>query len=223
VPGDTYLLYCDDSGDNADSFYSAVLIPVQRWTHHLETWLKFRQWLYRQHEVPSRYELHAYQWIPAKGPDPVPDKPTALINRSTGLRREVARKALQTLASMDGVAVVTSRHPGAVKSDAYAALLKAVDTELASRGDWALVITDGAPENPDPHVLRSHRDLALGSRRIVEDGWVQNAHASQFLQVADLVVHCAFQAHRRLPAREFMWGWYAQYVHQQEWGCACPP
>lgn len=93
--------------------------------------------MYRKHQVPSRYELHAYQWIPAKGPDPVPDDPAAVINRSVGLRREIASKALKVIAGMDGLAVITCHHPGAVKSDAYRALVAAVDTELAARGDWA--------------------------------------------------------------------------------------
>lgn len=52
---------------------------------------------------------------------------------------------------------------------------------------------------------------------------MQDAHASQFLQAADLAAHCAFQAHKRLPARDFMWGWYAEHLHQKEWLCCCPP
>ncbi len=59
MPGEAFLLYCDDSGDESDSYYSALLIPVDRWTACLGQWLQFRQWLYRQHHVPSRYELRA--------------------------------------------------------------------------------------------------------------------------------------------------------------------
>ena len=222
MTGTTYLLYADDSGDEHDSFYTAVLIPIPLWPVYLARWLRFRQWLYQQHAVPARYELHAYQWIPAKGPRPVPDTPQALINTSTGLRRDITVKALKTIAGMQDLGVLTCRHPGAVKADAYRAMITAVDTALAVRGDWAIVVTDGDPSNPDPHIHRAHRDLDIRTRRIVEDGWIQPAHASQLIQIADLAVHCAFQAHRHTPNRDFMWDWYATYLHAHEWDCACP-
>jgi len=222
VSGQSFLLYCDDSGDESDSYYSALLIPMDRWAILLSQWLQFRQWLYKKHEVPSRYELHAYKWIPAKGTPPVPSKPDALINTSVGLRREIAQKALKAIASMEGLGVITCHQPGAIKSEAYATLVATVDAELASRGDWALMIGDGSPKNPDPHVQRAHRDLDVKTRRIVEDGWVQDAHASQFIQAADLVAHCAFQAHRQESSRRFMWDWYTTHMHDKEWVCCCP-
>jgi len=45
------------------------------------------------------------------------------------------------------------------------------------------------------------------SRRIVEDAWLQDSDNSQFIQVADLVVHAAFQSVVRQPAGAFMWNW----------------
>lgn len=218
----TYLLYADDSGDEAESFYSALLVPVPLWPVYLGKWLRYRQWLYKQHRVPSRYELHAYEWIPAKGLPPVPDDPRAAINTSVNLRRETALKALRTVTSMKELGLVTCRHDGAVKDAAYRTMLATVDAELAARDAWAIVVTDGDPKNPDPHVQRAHRDLDIKTRRIVEDGWVQPAHASQLVQMADLIVHCAFQSHRRPESREFMWNWYPEHLHQLEWVCGCP-
>jgi len=85
----------------------------------------------------------------------VPDEPTALINTSVGLRREVATKALKVIGGMEGVGVITCHQPGAIKSDAYRTLVATVNAELSQRGDWALMIGDGAPHNPDPHVQRA--------------------------------------------------------------------
>lgn len=216
------MLYADDSGDHADSFYSSLLIPIPLWSAYLGRWLRFRRWLYQKHAVPARYELHAYEWIPARGQPPVPEVPEAPINRSTGLRREIAVKALQTISTMSDLVVVTCRTPGAAKADAYRAMIASVDAELQQRDSWAIVVTDGDPSNPDPHVQRTHRDLDIRSRRIVEDGWSQPAHGSQLIQMADLVVNCAFQAHRRVASRELMWSWYTEHIHQLEWTCACP-
>ncbi len=223
MAGDTYLLYTDDSGEGSVSFYSALLMPIAGWTVALDQWLKYRRWLHKAHGVPASFELHAYEWIPGKGPDPVPSKPQAPINRVKGLRQEVAKKGLQTIKAMHDVGVVTCRHPSGVRADAYERLLELVDSELRRRDAWAVVVVDGDPKNPDPHVRDAHRGLKLKDRRIVEDGWVQNAEVSQFIQMADLVVHSAFQADRRLPARMFMWDWYAAYVHDREWICSCPP
>lgn len=183
--GDTYLLYTDDSGEGGVSFCTALLVPISGWTTALDLWLKYRRWLHKVHGVPASFELHAYEWIPGKGPDPVPGVPTAPINRVKGLRQEIAKKGLLTIASMPGLAVVTCRHPSAVRADAYEALLELVDRELRQRRAWAVVVVDGDPKNPDLHVRDAHRNLKLDDRRIVEDNWVQNAGASQFIQMTD--------------------------------------
>lgn len=123
---------------------------------------------------------------------------------------------------MSQLAVVTCRHAGPDKAAAYRTLIEIVDAELAYRGDHAVVITDGDPSNPDPHVRQAYRDLDIRTRRIIEDGWTQPAHASQLIQMVDLVAHCAFQAHRRRHGRQFMWDWYATHLHPLAWNCACP-
>lgn len=220
---DFYLMYADDSGDQEiGSFYSALLVPVPLWNVYLGQWLKFRRWLYTQHQVPARFELHAYQWIAVKGPYPVESDPDAVINTSVGLRRATAFKALQTIGSMRDLAVVTGvPTPGLTTAEAYRALLTAVDTELGRRDAWALAVTDGDPSNPSPELHRAHRDLDLKTRRIVEDGWPQPAHMSQLVQMADLVAHCAFQHRRRADGRSFMWDWYPDQIHALEWSCVC--
>ena len=221
-PGETYLMYVDDSGDQTQTVYSALLVPVSAWTEHLERWLSLRQWLYKKYELPARFELHAYSWIPLKGEPVVPDRPELLINTSVGLRREIAERALFVVSQMAGLGVVTCVGAGADHVPVYEQLLATVDAELAARRSWALSIVDGDPTNPDPHVQRAHRKLDIRRRRIVEDGWLQPAHMSQLIQMADLVAHSAFQAHRRRPERQFMWGWYAKHIHDREWVCRCP-
>ncbi len=225
--GETYLMYVDDSGDEHSTFYSALLIPVPLWTSYLGNWLKFRQWLYRQHGVPARFELHAYSWLNAKEngddrPLPVPNHVDAPVNSSKSLRREIAMTALRSIRSMNSLGIVTCEAAGTDPAAAYRAVVETVDRQLLARGGWAIAALDGDPKNPPPYLQRAHRDLPIKTRRIVEDGWAQPAHASQLIQMADLVAHCAFQAHRRKPARTFMWDWYASTLHDNEWECACP-
>ncbi|MFJ3438859.1 hypothetical protein ACIPMU_35645 [Streptomyces cyaneofuscatus] len=63
----SYLIYTDDSGDRDSSFYTAMLVPVERWSKVLREWLKFRKWLYNKHQVPADSELHTYEWLQGKG------------------------------------------------------------------------------------------------------------------------------------------------------------
>lgn len=222
MPSDTYVLYTDDSGDGAgDVFFSGLLIPIDQWTESLRRWLKFRRWMHKQHQVSARYELHAYQWIPAKDV-PVPGDPTAPVNTTKGIRQQVAENGLKTISKLPGLGVITVRHPSPVKADAYETLLNAVDDALRKQDAWALLVVDGDPKNPDPHVRDAHRKLDIERRRIIEDGWHQDASMSQFIQMADLVAHSAFQAHDRAPGRQFMWDWYKKHIHAVEWHCGCP-
>ncbi|MFI9297573.1 hypothetical protein [Streptomyces gardneri] len=220
----SYLIYTDDSGDEISSLYTAVLVPMERWSKVLRQWLKFRKWLYGKHQVPADFELHTYQWLQAKGM-PVPADESNLVNTSEGLRREIAEKALKQISVLKDhrVRILTCETPGAVKSDAYAALIAALDVELEKEDAWGIIVVDGGKDGvPDPHVKAAHRALKLDTRRVIEDGWLQPAEASQLVQMADLAVHCAYQAVRKKQSRKVMWNWYSQYLHDMELVCTCP-
>ncbi|MBN9618339.1 MAG: hypothetical protein J0H43_01165, partial [Actinobacteria bacterium] len=173
---ETYLMYVDESGDENSTFHSALLIPLPLWTTYLGQWLKFRRWLYTQHGVPARFELHAYTWLNVKesgAPDrplPAPDNPTAAINTSKSLRREITVKALKAIRSMNSMGILTCESASTDPATAYRAVVESVDKHLVDRDGWAITALDGDPGNPPPHLHRAHRDLDIGTRRIVEDG-----------------------------------------------------
>ncbi|MDQ2838710.1 MAG: hypothetical protein M3Y89_15050 [Actinomycetota bacterium] len=135
---------------------------------------------------------------------PVPEDPTAAVNISKPLRREIALKALAAIRSMNALGIVTCQTKGTDPAHAYARLIAAVDAELEQREAWAIVAIDADPGNRPPYLHRAHRDLNIHSRRIIEDGIAMPAHSSQLIQMADLIAHCAYQSHRRKPARQFM-------------------
>ncbi|GAA2585221.1 hypothetical protein GCM10010435_74050 [Winogradskya consettensis] len=143
------------------------------------------------------------------------------INNVVGYRREWARKALQTIGSMPGIQVCTVAAETANKRDAYRHYLETLDRSLAAEGDVGIVVMDGSPRNPDPAASEEHRRLPLQTRAIVEDGWVQDSSVSQFIQVADLAAHCAFQNQAQQPDRSFMWDWYPDHLHDRERVCGC--
>ena len=86
----------------------------------------------------------------------------------------------------------------------YRALLDRLDVWLADREALGVVVMDGE----DQSYRSVHRDLPLATRRIIEDTRLQGSHDSQFVQVADLVAHAAFQSVERAAQRSFMWEWY---------------
>jgi len=217
-------MYSDDSGDETGSFYSGILIPLELWNLYLEKWLKFRKWAFKKHNLSPRYELHAYNFIVAreeKAEKPFLEDPTHLINTSVGLRHEICIKALLTIGAWRDAKVVTYYAPTTSKVAAYAGFLDTVDTQLRNEDAWAIMITDGSLRESNQHVQSAHRGLDIKTRRIIEDGWIQPADMSQLIQVADLIVHCAFQGRKRQQSRDFMWTWYADHMHDLEWVCEC--
>jgi hypothetical protein len=218
------MIYTDDSGDKESSFYTALMVPMPNWSPVLRQWLNFRKWMYKKHKVPADYEWHSYEWLQGKGvPDPEnPDNP---INDSKNLRREVAEKAMLQIGALQrlGVGIVTCETPGAIKADAYMAMVHEVDRLLLKQDAYGVVVVDGGVDGiPDPHVRAAHRSLDLRTRRVTEDGWLQPARASQPMQMADLAAHSAYHAARRKQSREFMWDWYGTHLHDMEWECQCP-
>lgn len=65
----------------------------------------------------------------------------------------------------------------------------------------------------DDNRLRAvHRTLDLDTRLVIEDSWHEDSAESQFLQIADFIVHAAFQHIARQESRRFMWDWYPQQL-----------
>ncbi|MFI5936812.1 DUF3800 domain-containing protein [Actinoplanes sp. NPDC051494] len=219
-----YLIYTDDSGDEYFSLHTGIMIPIDRWRDHLTSWKKYRRALYKKHGVLDDYEIHTYKWVMGKGDpveNPIRDTQGKDINTVVGYRREWATKALLTILRMEGVQIFTTVAGTANKSDAYGRYLEELDESLAKAGDWGIVVLDGSPRNPDPAPAAEHRRLPLRTRAIVEDVWVQDASVSQFIQIADLAAHSAFQHLAQNPARKFMWDWYPTHLHDRERICAC--
>ena len=67
-------------------------------------------------------------------------------------------------------------------------------------------------DGTNPNYRKQHRKLKLKDRLIVEDVWMKDSAHCQFIQIADMAVHAAFQAVARNPDKSFMWDWYAEYL-----------
>jgi hypothetical protein len=198
------LFYVDDSGNEGITTFSAVSVPVQAWTTALDAWLGWRRHLHTVHGIDVRSRLHAADWLAARG-RPASDLGAA-INRSKPIRWREFVSALDAVAAMPGVEVMTSFAAGDRRKPPYRGLMDWIDRRLREADDHGLVIVDG--ESGELRTM--HRELDIATRRIVEDPWMRDARESQWPQVADFVAHTAFQAIVRASNRAFMWEWYEQ-------------
>jgi hypothetical protein len=198
------LFYLDDSGNESITTFSAVSVPVEAWTAASDVWLGWRRHLHTVHRIDVLSRLHAADWLAGRGrPSSDPD---ATINRSKPVRWREFVSALDAVAVMPGIEVMTTFARGDHRKPPYRALMNWIDRRLREGEDHGLIILDG--ESGDLRTM--HRELDIATRRIVEDPWMRDARESQWPQVADFVAHTAFQAIVRAPNRAFLWEWYEQ-------------
>jgi len=198
------LFYVDDSGDERLTTFSAIGIPVERWNAATARWLAWRRWLHQEHGVDVDYRLHATHWVAGRGR---PSKDAdAVLNRSRSARWSTYVSALDALAAMSEIVVLTVAQTGVDRMAAYRVLMEQLGSLLVARGDYGMAILDG--DSTELQHLHSELDPTL--RRLVEDPWKRDARGSQWLQAADLVAYAAYQQLARRPERAFMWHWYEQ-------------
>lgn len=207
---ETYLVYVDDSGDNDYRLYSAVFINIRNWSSCLGTWLAFRRRLEAEYEIPLLYEIHAGKFFAGRGrPSINPEHP---VNTDRRLRRAIGTQGLELIGGLDNVRTLTVAREGNSVRPAYDGLLDEVQTVLIEQDAFGILIVDG--EDTDVTYWAAHRDLKLADRRVVEDPWMQASHASQLVQIADLVAYAAHQHITRPAGRAEMADWYLDHITQ---------
>lgn len=217
----TYLAYVDDSGDEVTAVYAALLVPVEKWSVTLRTWLTYRANLYATYAIPADFELHAKDLVQPGKNRPAPTVPFG-VNTELRLRKRVVETALATLGSMENLRIIAKVMPHAKPEQCYISLVKQIDRMMLEEDGHAVMVVDG--DGSERYQTAAHRDLKLDTRRVIEDPWFQGSHHSQLVQMADLASYAVFQAHKLRESRRWMWGWYASYLHKREWPgcCACP-
>lgn len=174
-------------------------------------WLALRAIWEAEHGVPVEAELHSNKFLAGRG-------------RFNGLnparveRYRMAQSALDLIGCHPGVVPVAvythARHVRTAKTDSYAGLLRALDRGLAESGERADLIVDG--DGTERLYVEVHE--AVRPTRIACPAVQVPAHESLWIQAADLIAYCAFQAVARQPERAYMWHWYAQHLPK-----AAPP
>lgn len=214
------LFYLDDSGAEDTGFvvYSWVEVDITAWRDGLRSWLDWRHSLTVRHQIPVLTELHATKFVGGRG-EPSLDP---AWNKHKSNRHQVAEEACARIGTTPSLQVATvyrrtaarRRSYYAERTDVYAELVRLIDTRLASAGDLGILIMDG--DGSDPSYVSAHRNLKLATRAIIEDPVFQHSHASQWVQMADLVAYVTYQHLLRHPGKQFAWPWYSQHLQRRD-------
>lgn len=123
-----YIAYVDDSGDEAVSWHSALLVPVEHWNECLNQWKKYRRALKRKHDVAPEFELHAVLRIPGKGCRTT----GCAYQHGAGTPSRVGSRSSPGGERHAGLAVFTSETKTAIKRDAYVDFLASLPRFFAT-------------------------------------------------------------------------------------------
>ena len=204
------------------AIYVALLISVNGWSAALRQWLDFRRHLYQRDKIPTDFELHAVDLVrPGKG-RPAPSVKHG-VNSDGRRRKRVLKESIEKIGQLEEVGIVPYITVGGTPEACYVGLVGLLERWLGAEGGWAIAVVDGDGVS-QPYLYRTHRQLKLASRRVVEDAWPQGSHVSQLVQMADIAAYSFHQAHKRRESRKFMWDWYQKYLHVRELPdcCGCP-
>lgn len=208
------LIYVDDSGAEAGGVvsYSWVSVCADDWNMGLQEVLAWRTWMRDEHGIAKAYELHMTKFANGRGnPSTFGD----VWNRRKANRSFVIDATFERFSRWSWMragtifARTTAKREGYrdERARVYRELLDKLEDELATAGEWGIVYMDG--DGTDPSYRRAHRDLDIGSRRILEDPSFQHSHLSQWIQIADVVAYAAYQHVLRLPEKRFAWDWWS--------------
>lgn len=193
---------------------AGLLVPLDRWNDCLRVWLAWRRFLFRRWGIPTDFELHAQEFLrPSTYPVPASHRRAnkvrdSGINTQEGQRHEVYRRSLETIRFLPGSRVFGTHREDLDRLATYRSVLGAIQLTMEADGAASLIMVDGA----DTRLRALHRQLDLDSRLVLEDSWHEDSAHSQFLQVADLIVHAGYQHVAQKDNRKFMWDWYPQQL-----------
>jgi Protein of unknown function (DUF3800) len=198
----SWIFYVDDSGNGQIELLTAVGIPFEQWFAVREDWLKYRRLLLATASVPVHYELHASKFLGGRGL-PSPDSRSP-VNFDQAFRNQIYKGALDRIHSLPIEIITVAAIGNFGRIPLYRALLRKIASFLESNEGTGIIVLDG----DDRSVRKVHRETGSHRNRVLEDPWMQDSSTNQFLQMADLVVHSAFQSMVRYEKRRECWDWY---------------
>lgn len=219
-----HLCYVDDSGDSKNgTTLTALIVEDRHWSGLLSAWLEGRRELHATFGVAKNTELHTFKLLKNRGEFCETEEQNKAFHKGT--RAAAYRMLLTKLARFEHFTVLTVAMKTTRKPEIYSGFLAYLEDWAEERDTHLMVFYDGQQGLADDgHELtqseqneiwetavrgaapyrRAHRDLDLGTRRIVEDVFMQDSRYSQLIQAVDLIAYGAYHTH--LDGHPEIWG-----------------
>jgi hypothetical protein len=206
-----YLVYMDDSGDERAHIFAALAVPAEHWHTTFEAVRGFRRGLAATYGVGVHYELHAWKLVSGRGA--ISERVVTKYERAC-----IFRDAMDLVASLPGLRVLSSCFPAGQDLRAFERLMCAMNQCLRDWGRYAVVVSDEGKEAGYTRLARrmalydpvAAHQASLGGQtapaaamveRIVEDPFFKKSDHSYLIQLADLVAYALLRQERPLGSK----------------------
>lgn len=204
-----HLIYIDDSKDAKLACFSAISVPVDRWSECLEHLIALRKTLARWHGIYLRKEVHSTDWLGGKG---------RIAKRMVriGERVSLYRYLVAGVTMMPGAQLFNAAVPLAEENRAFEYLLNRINVNMSKAGSHALLISDEG-KSYDSMLRRMRHFNYIPSRlgaweggarsknitidRIIEDISYRDSRHSLFIQSADCCAYALLRRESPLPSK----------------------
>jgi hypothetical protein len=203
-----HLVYVDDSKDTKLACFSALLVPENTWSECLNRLIAIRRSMKDADKVPLRMELHATEWVAAKGRRVYHlDKPD---------RVRLYNYFLAGIAMLPGVQLINAAVPHSQEVRAFEWMLNRINRNMRDANSNAIIISDEG-KSYDKLLRRMRRHNYIPSRigvwetgqmsknirlnRVLEDLVYRDSERSLFIQAADCCVYALLRSENPLASK----------------------
>jgi hypothetical protein len=201
-----HLVYIDDSHDNANFCFSALILDASRWYDHFAYLKTLRRELLAKHGIYVTKELHATDFIGGRG-----NIANRILDR--GQRVSIYNWFLEQLAAMPGLSIIHGcmQHEETV----FERILNRIDRTMQARNDVAMLISDQGKNydgmlrrmryvNTIPSAYGAWPDGSVRQnipiQHIIEDLVYRDSKRSMFIQAADFSAFALLRFLKPTPA-----------------------
>lgn len=192
-----HLVYIDDSKDERNICFSAIIVPAADWMNCLDHLIGMRRAMRSSDGIYMKKELHATDWLGGRGniaPDPIPK----------GARARLFQFVLSAIVRMPSVQIINAHSAKCNEMQLFERLLNRIN-RFASKADSHAIIFSDEGKNYDSLLRRLRRHNPVPSayglwqagvsaknipvEHILEDIVYRDSANNYFIQAADF---CAF-------------------------------
>jgi hypothetical protein len=180
-----HLVYIDDSKDEKNICFSAIMIPAEKWLEAFDHLVRLRKLMKEHAEVYIKTELHATDWLGGRG-----NVSPKTIKRTK--RVEMFNWVLDEIVKLPDVAILNAHAKRRDEDELFLRLMQRIENTAKAKKSHALVISDEG-KNYDFLLRKMRRHNYIPSAKGV---WADGA-ASKNIPAKHLIEDIVYRASKR--------------------------